>query len=95
MLLGCLENYSGRGCVRELRCLSNEWVEEVDSIELAKPVHSEMTVNTISVLAVLICVDTGAEDELRIIRDRPYMLLSWERQGNVRGRGVLLARGYL
>jgi len=39
-------------------------IEEVYGVELAEPVHSKVSVDAISVLSVLIRVDTGAENEL-------------------------------
>lgn len=64
MLFRSFKNNTGRGRVWELGRLSEERIEQIDGIKLAEPVDTEMPVNAVGVLSVLICVDTSTEDEL-------------------------------
>lgn len=50
---------------RDLGCLPEERVEEVDSVVVSEPVDAHMSIDLIVVEAVLVRVDAGAEDQLR------------------------------
>ena len=54
---------AGRWCVWKFGGLAHEWVEKVDDVEVTEPVDAEVAIDAIGVFAVLIHVDTSAENE--------------------------------
>lgn len=60
-----LENDTWSRRVRHLRGLAHDRIEEIESVELAEPVDSEVAVEAVRIETEGVCVDTSRGDELR------------------------------
>lgn len=56
MLFRRLKYYQRRKGIRYLSCFPEEWIELIKGTELAKIVDTKMSINTVVIFAVLICI---------------------------------------
>jgi hypothetical protein len=65
MLLRRLEYDTRRRRIGHLGCLPKQRIQQIDHVEMAKPIDLEVAVDVIVGLSVLIRVDAGGKNELR------------------------------
>jgi hypothetical protein len=65
MLLRRLEHDTGRRRIGHLGCFPKQRVQQIDRVEMAKPIDLEVAVDVIVGLSVLVRVDAGGKNELR------------------------------